>query len=116
MDGSTGPTGPQGPAYGATGPTGPTGYGGTGPTGPTGTATLNYFGSTLLTATGEPQNIPHSIGTVPGFVLVSAQDSTITAGTNLPGIFTVTEGAHNSTFLVIQVVPAGIKYKVLALP
>ena len=118
--GPTGSTGPTGATAGQTGVTGPTGtFGPTGPTGqtgPTGTVLVQAFVSLEQTSTGLAQTIPHTLGVTPTKILVSVYDTTATSNTSNSGVYAVTEGAANSSFLVIQVAPAGILYKVLAMP
>jgi hypothetical protein len=67
------------------------------------------FCSTVQTGTGAAQNIAHGLGAVPAGVLVSVVDNS-TAGADP---FTVAEGAHTGTNVVVTVT-TGAKYKVLA--
>ncbi len=85
--------------------------GGTTPvTGPLGAANLALFVSTEQTGTGAAQNIAHGLGVVPSKVFVAPTDtSPVTVGA-----YTVTEGAHTSTNVVVTVT-SGKKFKVLAL-
>ena len=67
------------------------------------------FVSTQQTGTGSPQNIAHGLGRVPTQVLVAPTD---TAPATV-GAYTVTEGTHTSTNVVLTVT-SGKKFKVLA--
>ena len=66
------------------------------------------FLSPVETATGSPQSIAHGLGAVPAGVLVSCYDNS-----GSTDVFTVTEGTHTSTNVVVTVT-ASAKFKVLA--
>lgn len=66
------------------------------------------FLSTVQTGTGSAQNVAHGLGAVPAGVLVSLVDNS--ASTN---VFTVAEGTHTSTNVVLTVT-ANATFKVLA--
>jgi hypothetical protein len=66
------------------------------------------FCSTEQTGTGSAQNIAHGLGKTPAKVFVSCTDNSGSSGT-----FTVAEGSHTATNVVVTVT-AGAKYKVLA--
>jgi hypothetical protein len=67
------------------------------------------FTSTEQTGTGGVQNIAHGLGCPPTAVLVSPTDTSPAT----VGVFTVTEGAHDFTNVVVTVTNLK-KYKVLA--
>jgi hypothetical protein len=68
------------------------------------------FLSTVQTGTGAAQNIAHGLGAAPaGVLVVPVDNSAIAAG----GPFTITEGTHSSTNVVVTVTLAA-KFKVLA--
>jgi hypothetical protein len=66
------------------------------------------FLSVVETGTGASQNIAHGLGAVPAGVLVSCTDNSGCAD-----VFTVAEGTHTSTNVVVTVT-SGAKFKVLA--
>ena len=66
------------------------------------------FLSAVQTGTGAQQSIAHGLGAVPAGVLASCADNS--GSTN---VFTVTEGTHTATNVVVTVT-TGAKYKVLA--
>jgi hypothetical protein len=67
------------------------------------------FISTEQTGTGAPQNIAHGLGTTPTAVFAAPTDtSPVTVG-----VYTVTEGAHDGTNIVLTVT-SGKKFKVMA--
>lgn len=69
------------------------------------------FISAEQTGTGAAQNIAHGLGQVPSKVLVVPTDlSPATIGQ-----YTVTEGAHTATNVVVTVT-SGKKYRVMAWP
>lgn len=73
-------------------------------------ALLNtVFVSSEQTGTGSAQNIAHGLSRPPSLVFIAPTD-TAPATT---GAFTVTEGAHDSTNVVVTVT-SGKKFKVLA--
>lgn len=72
-------------------------------------ANAAVFVSTEQTGTGAPQNIAHGLGAVPSAVLVVPTD--LAPATT--GDYTVTEGAHDATNVVVTVT-ASKKFKVLA--
>lgn len=65
-----------------------------------------FFTSTEQTGTGSAQNIAHDLGATPDKVVVTITDDT-------SGAFTVTEGTHTSSNIVVTVT-TGRKYKVFA--
>ncbi len=67
------------------------------------------FVSAERTATGAAENIAHGLGAVPAFVLVIPTDLNVAT----VGAFTVVEGAHDATNVVVTVT-LNKKYKVLA--
>jgi hypothetical protein len=72
-------------------------------------AKAKVFVSTEQTGTGAAQNVAHGLGAVPAAVLVAPTDlAPATAG-----VYTVTEGTHTSTNVVVTVT-SGKKFKVLA--
>jgi hypothetical protein len=72
------------------------------------TAVSQYvFASAEQTGTGGAQNIAHGLGVIPSAVLISVTDDNGGVG------FTVVEGAHDATNVVVTVT-ASAKYKVLA--
>jgi hypothetical protein len=68
-----------------------------------------FFKSAVLTGTGASQNVAHGLGNVPTGVLVSVYDN---SGASADP-FTVTEGVHTSTNVVLTVT-ANTKFKVIA--
>jgi hypothetical protein len=66
------------------------------------------FLSAVQTGTGAQQSIAHGLGAVPAGVLASCTDNS--GSTN---VFTVTEGTHTATNVLVTVT-TGAKYKVLA--
>jgi hypothetical protein len=68
------------------------------------------FVSVELTGTGAPQNIAHGLGAVPAFVFGSPTDTSPATA----GIYTLTEGAHDATNVIVTVT-SGKKFKVLAM-
>lgn len=73
-------------------------------------AALGLFISAEQTGTGSAQNVAHGLGVTPSKVFVAPTD-TAPATT---GAYTVTEGTHTSTNVVVTVT-SGKKFKVLAL-
>ncbi len=71
---------------------------------------LLLFISTEQTGTGSAQNIAHGLGATPTYVFVSPTDTSPAT----TGQFTITEGTHTSTNVVITCT-SGKKYKVLAI-
>jgi hypothetical protein len=67
------------------------------------------FVSTEQTGTGSAQSIAHGLGRAPSLVLIAPTD-TAPATT---GAYTVTEGTHDATNIVVTVT-TGKKFKVLA--
>jgi hypothetical protein len=74
-------------------------------------AKAGIFVSTEQIGTGAVQNIAHGLTVTPTKVLVSVTDDTAVDGT---GGYTITEGAHDGTNVVVTV-SLGVKFKVLAL-
>ncbi len=70
---------------------------------------LKVFISAERTATGAAENIAHGLGVAPAHVLVVPTDLNVAT----VGAFTVTEGAHDATNVVVTVT-LNKKYKVLA--
>jgi len=68
----------------------------------------NVFVSTELTGTGSAQSIAHG-GTVPPYVVVVIPTDTSPATV---GVFTVVEGSHDKTNVIVTVT-SGKKYKIL---
>ncbi len=68
------------------------------------------FISTEQTGTGSAQNIAHGLGVVPTYVFAAPTDTSPTTA----GVYTVTEGSHTSTNVVVTVT-SGKKFKVLAI-
>lgn len=68
------------------------------------------FVSTEQTGTGAAQSIPHGLGVTPSKVFVTPTD--LAPATT--GQFTVTEGTHTATNVVVTVT-SGKKYKVIAI-
>ena len=66
------------------------------------------FLSAVQTGNGAQQSIAHGMGAVPAGVLASCTDNS--GSTN---VFTVAEGAHTATNVLVTVT-TGAKYKVLA--
>jgi len=66
------------------------------------------FLSAVETGTGASQSIAHGLGAVPVGVLVSCTDNS-----GSTDAFTVTEGTHTSTNVLVTVT-SGAKFKVLA--
>lgn len=71
-------------------------------------STAQQFISAQTTATGSAQNIAHGLGVIPSRVFVSLTDNSSSAN-----VFTVTEGTHTTTNIVLTVT-SGAKFKVLA--
>jgi hypothetical protein len=69
------------------------------------------FQSAVETGTGLAQNLAHGLGAIPSMVLVAPYDNTASGLT--PFTFTITEGVHTTTNVVITAT-AGLKYKVIA--
>ena len=69
----------------------------------------NVFVSAEQTGTGSAQNIPHG-GTNPPYVVMVIPTDTSPATV---GVFTVTEGTHDKTNVIVTVT-SGKKYKILA--
>lgn len=67
------------------------------------------FISTERTATGSEETIAHGLGATPASVLVIPTDTSPATA----GVFTVTEGTHTSTNVLVTVT-SGKKYKVFA--
>lgn len=67
------------------------------------------FISGELTGTGSAQNVAHGLGRVPSAVLVIPTDTSPAT----VGVFTVTEGTHTDTNVVVTVT-SGKKFKVQA--
>lgn len=67
---------------------------------------IDFFKSTEQTGNGSPQNIAHGLGRTPALVIV--------VPTELTGIGTIVEGAHDGTNVVVTAV-SGDKYIVYAL-
>ena len=73
-------------------------------------ALLNtVFVSTEQTGTGGAQNIPHGLGRAPSVVLIAPTDTSPAT----VGQYTVTEGTHDATNIVVTVT-SGKKFKILA--
>ena len=73
-------------------------------------ALLNtLFISTEQTGTGSAQNIPHGLQRAPSVVFIAPTDTSPAT----VGQYTVTEGTHDSTNVVVTVT-SGKKFKVLA--
>jgi predicted RecA/RadA family phage recombinase len=73
-------------------------------------AKLALFQSTEQTGTGSAQNIAHGLGVIPGLILYYPTDlAPATAG-----VFTVVEGTHTTTNVVLTVT-TGKKFKVVAI-
>ena len=68
------------------------------------------FVSGELTGTGSAQNVAHGGARAPSIVLIVPTDTSPAT----VGVFTVTEGAHDATNVVVTVT-SGKKFKVLAL-
>ena len=81
------------------------GSGGAGVVSPSGSS----FISAEMVGTGSSQNIPHGLGGTPSKVNVTP----VGLRSGETGRFTYTEGAHDSTNVVLTV-PAGRRYKVVA--
>ncbi len=65
------------------------------------------FQSAVRTGTGSQETIAHGLGVAPTMVLVSVYDTTETS------TYTITEGTHTTTNLLVTVT-ADIQYKVVA--
>lgn len=78
--------------------------------GKAGLAQLGMFISAEQTGTGSSQNVAHGLGAVPSKVFVAPTD---TAPATV-GVYTVTEGAHDATNVILTVT-SGKKFKVLAI-
>jgi hypothetical protein len=72
--------------------------------------TNKIFVSAEQTGTGAPQNIAHGMGVVPTYVMASPTDTSPATA----GVYTVTEGTHTTTNVVVTVT-SGKKFKVLAI-
>ena len=83
----------------------PNGSGGVGVVTPSG----NSFISAEMVGTASSQNIPHGLGGTPSKVNVTP----VGLKSGETGRFTYTEGAHDTTNVVLTV-PAGRRYKVVA--
>lgn len=73
-------------------------------------ADLDIFVSTEITATGSAQTFAHGLASAPAAVLVIPTDTSPATA----GVFTVTEGAHDKTNVIVTVT-SGKKYKILAI-
>lgn len=73
-------------------------------------ASASIFVSTEQTGTGAPQNIAHGLGVVPSQVFASPTD--LAPATT--GDYTVTEGAHDATNVIVTVTTDKL-FKVMAL-
>lgn len=73
-------------------------------------ASASIFVSTEQTGTGAPQNIAHGLGVIPSQVFASPTD----LAPATVGEYTVTEGAHDATDVIVTVT-TGKKFKVMAL-
>lgn len=67
------------------------------------------FISAEQTGTGAPQNVAHGLGVVPSAVFTAPTDTAPATA----GAYTVAEGAHDSTNVVLTVT-SGKKFKVMA--
>jgi len=72
---------------------------------------LERFISAEQTGTGGAQSIAHGLGVVPSKVMIFPSD----LSPAVTGVFTVTEGAHDATNVIVTVT-SGKKFKVLAYP
>ena len=72
-----------------------------------GTLVTDRFQSSVITASGSQDTIPHTLGAIPSVVLVSIQSAT--------GGFNITEGTHDANNLYVTAT-SGTTYKVIALP
>lgn len=68
------------------------------------------FISTEQTGTGSAQNVAHGLGVVPTSVMLAPTDTSPAT----VGVYTVTEGTHTTTNVVVTVT-SGKKFKVLAI-
>lgn len=68
-------------------------------------AGMAMFVSAEQTGTGSAQNVAHGLGVVPSKVFVAA--------TNTAAAYTVTEGTHTSTNVIVTVT-TGAKFKTMA--
>lgn len=66
--------------------------------------------STEQTGTGSAQNVAHGLGVVPTSVMLAPTDTAPATA----GVYTVTEGTHTTTNVVVTVT-SGKKFKVLAI-
>jgi hypothetical protein len=69
----------------------------------------NLFVSSEQTGTGSAQNVAHGLGVVPALVFLAPTDTSPAT----VGVYTVTEGTHDATNVVVTVT-SGKKFKVLA--
>jgi len=67
------------------------------------------FQSAEQTGTGSSQNVAHGLAQVPQVVLITPTDTAPATA----GVYTVTEGAHDATNVVVTVT-SGKKFKVTA--
>lgn len=67
------------------------------------------FVSTEQTGTGSSQNIAHGLGVTPTVIFAAPTDTS----PSTVGVYTVTEGSHTSTNVVLTVT-SGKKFKVMA--
>lgn len=67
------------------------------------------FVSTEQTGTGSAQSVAHGLGVVPSAVVIVPTDT----APSTVGVYTVTEGTHTSTNVVVTVT-SGKKFKVIA--
>lgn len=73
-----------------------------------GALTRPEFKSAVQTATGVAQNIAHGLGRTPSFVMV------IPVNVGSAEAWTVTEGTHDATNVVVTVAGTANTYKVFA--
>ena len=73
-------------------------------------ALAEIFISGIEIGTGSGMNIPHGLGVVPAAVTISPQDTSAIS----TGKFTVSEGAHTNTNVVLTAVTLGLAFKVTA--
>jgi hypothetical protein len=71
------------------------------------------FVSGLRTGTGSSENVAHGLGATPSLVLVAPQTGHDGVGGQGNLAPTITEGAHDSTDVVVTVT-SGAKYKLIA--
>lgn len=74
-------------------------------------AKAKAFGSAQQTGTGSSQSIAHGLGSTPTIVLVGAEDTTAVG--IIAGGYTVVQGAHTSTNVVLTAT-SGLKFRVFA--